>query len=363
MRFYSFLLSLGLLFLGPQRASALISSTLPERPEAQTATETQSRGFVMGFLDDATVEVGEAGSGLLALGANALVDGSVRGPIVVIGGDLNLNGEANDCICIVGGSVHLGAGANAKGHITVIGGTLTRTAGARIDMDPVVLGSGFAKVMEPLRFWMRQGLFWGRPVVPSQPLVWWILGVFFVFYCLIAIVFRKATGAPVEALELHPVGALFTGFLVSALLLIIAGILVLTLAGWVLLPFFLLGGLRFRARWQSGGLRDDWLPDFEPITPAAMGFAVGVGSGNGGMRGAGNDSSRRTCCLGHGWDFWTGSDYFGVFDMDQAPSICGLCAYHHAVSTATDVRTGGGHALRTTLGSGTAGHPNGFMVV
>ena len=39
--------------------------------------------------------------------------------------------------------------------------------------------------------WITRGLLWGRPIVPGLPWVWGIVGVFFVVYLVLNIVFDR----------------------------------------------------------------------------------------------------------------------------------------------------------------------------
>ena len=238
-----------LLGYGTTHAQDSNETNLPEAPDANSirvtsySTQTTSyyRSTVVGFGNDVVIKKGESCPILISIGGNATVDGTVDGAIVVLGGNLKFNGEARNDTLVIGGSADVGPQGHAQGSFTVVGGALSQAKGATFERMPEEIGPEFGPALQSILHWVTHGLLMGRPVVPSMPFVWGIIGAFFALYCLFAILFRNAAGTAVQTLELHPIGSILTGFLVSMLLAIIISILVITFVGLVLLPFVLCG--------------------------------------------------------------------------------------------------------------------------
>ena len=58
-------------------------------------------------------------------------DEEVSDAAVVIGGNLDVAGRVRDGIVVVGGDLHLASTADVRGDIVLVGGTISREAGAR----------------------------------------------------------------------------------------------------------------------------------------------------------------------------------------------------------------------------------------
>jgi len=60
-------------------------------------------------------------------------DEEIRDAVVVVGGSLRVDGRVRDGVVVVGGDLRLGATADVRGDIILVGGTLIREPGARLD--------------------------------------------------------------------------------------------------------------------------------------------------------------------------------------------------------------------------------------
>jgi len=58
-------------------------------------------------------------------------DEEVSDSVVVIGGSLIIDGRVRDGVVVVGGNVHLSSTADVRGELVIVGGQITREAGAR----------------------------------------------------------------------------------------------------------------------------------------------------------------------------------------------------------------------------------------
>ncbi len=59
-------------------------------------------------------------------------DEEVTDAAIVIGGDLTVDGRVREGIVVVGGNLHLASTADVRGDVVLVGGQLTRDAGARL---------------------------------------------------------------------------------------------------------------------------------------------------------------------------------------------------------------------------------------
>lgn len=252
-KFIPLLLCCGLLGLGSVRADDDTNMDVeqPAAPEAQAeanspddsnqvdATEANTRsGLLFNLNGDVELKKGETCPMVVVIGGNAVVDGTVDQNVIVIAGNLKLNGAVLHDTYVIGGSVQAGPKAISKGEIVVVGGALKRAESAEIAHRPMVIG--FGREIQSAWIWVTHGLILGRPVVPSLPIVWMVLGAFFALYCLIALLFRNAAATTLQTIESNPIGSMLCGFLVLIILGIILSVLVLG-PGVFLLPFILCG--------------------------------------------------------------------------------------------------------------------------
>ena len=59
-------------------------------------------------------------------------DEEVTDAAIVIGGDLTIDGRVRDGVLVVGGDLHLSSTADVRGEIVIVGGQITRDAGAQL---------------------------------------------------------------------------------------------------------------------------------------------------------------------------------------------------------------------------------------
>jgi len=191
-------------------------------------------GDLIAIFEDSVLKSGKAVNNVITVYGNSSIQGEVFGSIVIVGGNLALNSKVHGDVVVVGGSVDLGSDAKCLGNTIVVGGGFKKSLGAQINKSPFIIGGApFLFVLS----WIKNGLLLGRPVVPSLMWVWGIIGVFFILYCLLALLLRKALAAGVEACETHPVGSLLTGLLFFMILTPLLASLVFSGFGIILLPF------------------------------------------------------------------------------------------------------------------------------
>lgn len=177
--------------------------------------------------------------------------------VAVVFGDATIEGHVDRNVVVVFGRAQIASTASIDGAVVVVGGTATAAAGAVLRDDLVVIGGGFEAptgfttggdhiVVGPAMLggqldavvpWLTRGLLWGRLIVPDLPWVWSIVGIFFLVYLALNLVFDPPVRACAITLSERPL----TAFVVGMLVLLLAGPVCLLLAvsviGIAVVPF------------------------------------------------------------------------------------------------------------------------------
>lgn len=220
------------LLAGSARAQ-VPSPPVPE--EAPAVTEEFRAQEIVRFGSDVTIGPGE-----------------IVGDVVVFVGSATINGEATGDVVVFGSAV-LAATAKVRGDLVVFGGPLEVAADAVVEGDVVSFGTEFnaapgfspggesvvleSKAMPAFR-WFSEGLLWGRPIVPTLGWVWWVVALLGLLYLAINLVFERPVRACSEFLEQKPLTAGLAGVLTLVLVPPICVLLMLTIVGLPLVPFF-----------------------------------------------------------------------------------------------------------------------------
>ena len=164
---------------------------------------------------------------------------------------------------VVFGSATIESGAEVEQDLVVVAGSLDVPPGFRAGGEQVVVAGGFGPAgrFGALTPWFREGLFWGRPFVPTLPWMWALAALLALLYVLINIVFERPVRAGVDVLVEKPLSTGLGGLLVVLLIGPVFVILACRSWGLVVMPFLacalLLAGLIGRvavARWIGGRL-------------------------------------------------------------------------------------------------------------
>ena len=178
---------------------------------------------------------------IVVISGLARIEGTVRDEMVVIAGGATLAGSARvqgDAV-VLGGTVEIEEGAAVEGDLVVLGGGLEVPAGFEPGGEQVSIQAIPAGGMVPdVIPWFTHGLLLGRPIVPSLPWVWGIVAVLAVLYLLINFVFPGTVQACAQALDEKPLSVGLAGMLAVVLIAPVSLMLVVTVVGLVLIPFF-----------------------------------------------------------------------------------------------------------------------------
>ncbi len=151
------------------------------------------------------------------------------GDVVVVLGRARLASTASingSLVVIGGGSASIASGARVGRDLVVVGGRLDAPAQFTTGGQQIVIGPAVGGALEGVVPWMSRGLIWGRPIVPDLPWVWGIVGIFFIVYLVVSLVFHHPVRASAETLAGRPL----TAFVVGLLVLLLTGPVCLLLA-------------------------------------------------------------------------------------------------------------------------------------
>lgn len=200
------------------------------------------------------------GSSVFRLGQDHVVpaDAIVR-ELIVIMGSAAVQGVVTGDAVVVLGTVHVARGAVIEGSLVVIGGGVVIQPGARVDRDLVVVGgaleapNGFSPGGEQVVIgpavlgsrlaaaapWITRGLLWGRPIVPDLGWVWAVVGLFFLVYLALNILFEGAVQKTTATLTERPLTTFVAGLLVLLLTSPICMLLAVSVIGLAAVPVLL----------------------------------------------------------------------------------------------------------------------------
>jgi uncharacterized RDD family membrane protein YckC len=216
-----------------------------DSPEAPKESDHEHRGRewhggndVVMVGNDFVLKEGETAKDVVLISGNATINGRVSRDLVVVGGSAEVLGKVDGELVVVLGSVSLGPGSEIGNDVTVIGGTLTREPGSKIDGTPrVVSRLGILPRFEALQSYTVHALMLARPIAPQVGWLWGVVGIFLLIYFLIAVLFPRPIQACVDTLEKRPVGSFFMGILLFVLLAPLTFLLAVSVVGIVVIPF------------------------------------------------------------------------------------------------------------------------------
>ncbi len=191
---------------------------------------------------DYRLRAGEAVGDIVVISGSANVEGRVDGDLVVVLGSATLgpNAAVAGDFVVVSGSVTIAPGATVAQDFVVVGGRTDAPADFSPGGEHVVVGDGLLGVdFSGVVPWVTRGLMWGRPLVPTLPWMWALVGIFLFIYLAISLLFSGAVQAGVATLTRRPFTAFLTGLLVLLLVGPISVILAVSIIGVPVVPFLL----------------------------------------------------------------------------------------------------------------------------
>jgi len=232
-----------------------------------------------------SLAAGESAHDIGVVFGDADISGHATGDVVVVMGTARLSSTASidGAFVVVGGTAIAASGATVGGDAILIGGGLDAPADFKPGGESVILGStSLGGRLNAFMPWITRGLLWGRPIVPGLPWVWGIVGIFFLVYLALNIVFDR----PVRACAGTLAGKPLTAFAVGLLVLLLAGpvcaLLAVSVVGLVVVPFVVCAlvvagmvGKVGTARWIGMGVSLRESAEEETRLQSLISFAIG----------------------------------------------------------------------------------------
>ena len=231
------------------------SEVTPNATQTEESTEQRNSARRSGR------ERRRTGNSVVRVGDSYVVRaGEIVDEVVVVAGSATIEGEVVGDAVVVAGTARLASTAIVGGDFVVVGGVAVIEPGAVVDRDVVVVGGdldappGFSPGGEQVAVgfmlpgvdlgavgpWFAQGLLWGRPFVPSLTWVWAVVGIVFLIYLIVNIVFERPVRACSEILAEKPLTTGLAGFLVLLLIGPVSFILMVSVVGIVVVPFLMI---------------------------------------------------------------------------------------------------------------------------
>jgi uncharacterized RDD family membrane protein YckC len=183
---------------------------------------------------------------VVAVRGDAEVAGPVGDSVVTVLGRARVNSRVAGEVVAVLGDVELGPEADVTGDVVAIGGDVIRDPKAKVGGNvQQVLSSNFMGGLKGLHAWFTHCLLLGRPLAFAPQLVWaWLIALTcLALYFLLALIFRGAVERCVTTFEARPVRTLVAALLATVLAPLVSLLLLVSVVGIVVLPFFLVGVL------------------------------------------------------------------------------------------------------------------------
>ncbi len=189
---------------------------------------------------DLFVRAGEVVREVVVISGSATIEGRVEGDLVVVLGSATLgpNAAVGGDFVVVGGGVTIAPGASVSGDFVVVGSQPNVPVDFAPGGEQVVVGAGpLGYDMSGVVPWVTRGLMWGRPLVPSLPWMWGLVGVFLVVYLLVSLLLSGPVQAGIATLGRRPFTAFLTGLLVLLLVGPVSVVLSVSIIGIPVVPF------------------------------------------------------------------------------------------------------------------------------
>jgi uncharacterized RDD family membrane protein YckC len=222
---------------------ALIAQT---DDRSDTKEHLNYRDQVVQIGQDVVLGTNESARVVVVIGGSATIHGVVDEEVVVIGGDVEVDGNVDRDVVVVMGNARVGPKAKIGGQLVSIGGTNHIAEGGKVEREIVQVGTGGFLPQKFMKFkwlqdWLAQCVFKLRPLSFAVGWVWWIAGIFFVLYLLIAVLFPHPVQCCVTQISERPATTLAVGILSKVCIPILCLLLLVTVIGIAIIPFFTIG--------------------------------------------------------------------------------------------------------------------------
>lgn len=195
---------------------------------------------VIGIFGDAE-SAGEVHSTVLSIFGNAHATGRVGEGVVSLFGDVYVDSEVGEAVAAIFGDVKLGPNAKIEKDVVSIGGSVVSDPAAVVHGEQREIEFGRSlKHLEWFRPWIEKCLLYGRPLAFEPGLGWaWKIALgFLALYVLIALLFNESVERCVRTLETQPGQSVLASIFTVLLSPVVMVLLLITVVGIALVPFF-----------------------------------------------------------------------------------------------------------------------------
>jgi len=235
---------------------------------------------------DYTLQSGDSVREVAVVLGNATIEGHVRQTVVVVLGTATLASTAiiDGDLLVVGGQTTIARSARVGGDLTVVAGGLDAPSDFAPGRQQLIIGSASLRgPFAALGSWLFRGMLLGRPIVPDLLWVWAVVGVLFLVYVLVSLLFDRSVRACAVTLTQKPLTTFGTGVLVLLLLGPVSLLLAVTVLGIAIIPVLICAllvaavvGKAGAARWIGSRIVTETDPAqrAESLRSLVIGFAV-----------------------------------------------------------------------------------------
>ena len=214
--------------------ASVAAQTRPVPPLPESAAAPDSRPSV-----EVQAESGHWGREVFRLGQDYTVRvGDTIRQVAVVFGDAAIEGRVDQNVVVVFGKAQLSSTASIAGSLVVVGGRFDAAPDFTPGGQYIVIGPGaFGGRLDAMVPWVTRGLFWGRLIVPDLPWVWGIVGIVFLVYFALNLIFDNSVRACVTTLAERPLTAFVVGLLGLLLIGPVCLLLAVSVIGIAVIPF------------------------------------------------------------------------------------------------------------------------------
>ena len=217
-------------------------SSLPVEATTDANQRVEIRRGILRIAQGYTLPANHAIPSVTTVFGDVQIEGHVYRDVVVNLGSARIAKTAviRGSLIVIGGSTTIEEGAVVERDMVVVGGTATAPPGFSPHGEHVVIGSQwFGEALRDLLPWVTRGLLLGRPIVPDLEWVWAIVGIFFLIYLTLNLVFDRGVAAAADTVVQRPLSTFLTGLLVLLLTVPVLAIIAASVIGLVIVPFLL----------------------------------------------------------------------------------------------------------------------------
>ncbi len=235
--------------------AALAAATLcPLAIHAQSATTTNApvkKGsyhreiVVIGH--DVELRAEDTAGTVVVIGGSAKIHGKVEQDVVAVGGNIVIDGAVEGEVVTVMGDLTVAEGGRVERDLTCVLGESSVVDGGKVEGEVHNIMGGIARGgrfrMNGLGDWFQHCFMMARPLSLSVPWVWWIASLFLAMYFFIAMLFRYPVQCCVAQLNERPATTFAVGILAKVAMPVVCILLPITVIGFFLIPFLIVGCL------------------------------------------------------------------------------------------------------------------------